>query len=73
MIVLTDLNFLPFVKDSNVYFLSGIEGKNLEPCNQPEVSDLVCDLGLTKGNSELLGSRLKKKKLFSARNNLLLV
>jgi hypothetical protein len=59
--------------DDDVHFSSGTGSKNLQPINQSEMNDLVRDLGLTKENGEFWGSKLKKRKPFSSRNNLLLV
>ena len=43
-----------------------IDPTSPKPLSQPELNDLVRDLGLTKHQSELLASRLKEKNLVTA-------
>jgi hypothetical protein len=44
------------------HFSSDTDSKNPQFFNESELNDLVRDLVLTKENTELFGSRLKKKK-----------
>ncbi|GBM68299.1 hypothetical protein AVEN_126837-1 [Araneus ventricosus] len=57
-----DGDTLPHQDESSLYF-SVDEGP--QPISQSELYNLVRDLGLSKGEAELLGSRLKNKNLLT--------